>query len=502
MAFTIAPDEPKRGFTIAPESDPVQTAVNKSPTAGIADAALALGSGAVAGPISGLAGLAGSVLPGPQGQGADWVRKTQDALSYAPRTPIGQGITKAISYPFQKIAEAGEAAGSAASEKTGSPTSGAAINTAIQAIPLMLGRIAPVEGTASVAARSAAKLRGEQYDTGTMRAKEAGYVLPPSQANPNLFNQLVEGAAGKIKTAQTASLKNQDVTNGLIRKGLGIADESPLNVESLQKVRADAGAAYERVRSSGNVVADPGYGKALDALTEPYLRAAKDFPKAAQTEVLNAIEAMRVPSFDASSAVDQIAILRKDADKYYRTGDTKLGGTYKGLANALEEQLGRHLEQTASPEALSEFKLARETIAKTYTVQKHLKSDGNVDAVGLARELKRKPLTGEIKAVAEFGDQFPKAAQKPERIGGVPVSALDVGIGGMAASVLHNPQLLALIAGRPILRSLITSKPYQTNLVSPPGYGPSVATRLQALLGDTQRNPLIPALEISEGQQR
>lgn len=492
----------QKGAFSQPTADPAIDVANRRPTAGLIDAGLSLGSGAIAGPVSGLAGIAGAVLPGPEGQGADYVRKTQAALTYEPRTKLGKLITDAVSYPFQKLGEAADAAGAATTDKTGSPGAGAGVNMALQSVPLMLGRVAPAgEGAASVAKRAGEKMKNEQYDAGTLKAKEAGYVLPPTQANPSLLNQIVEGVAGKIKTAQTASLKNQEVTNGLVRKGLGIADDAPLNVDSLQKVRQEAGAAYERVRGAGTVTADKAYSKALDSLTEPYLRAAKDFPKAAQTEVLNAIEAARVSSFDASSAVDQISILRKDADKYYRNGDTKLGGTYKGIATALEEQLGRHLE-TAMPDALADFQKAREVIAKSYTVQKYLKPDGNVDAVGLGRELKRKPLTGEIRTAAEFGEQFPKAAQKPERVGGVPISMVDVGIGSAASAALHNPAYMALLAARPAVRSTILSKLYQDNMVNPPSYGPSVSSRLQALLGEAQRQPLVPMTEMSEGQRK
>jgi hypothetical protein len=493
----------KYGGSDEAKYDPIKTAIDRRPTAGIIDAGLALGSGAIAGPVSGLAGLAGAALPGPPGQGAEWVRNTQDALTYEPRTEMGKGISAAVTYPFKKLGEAADTAGAATAEKTGSPAAGAGVNMALQSVPLALGRVAPVgEGASALAKRTALKRASEQYDAGTVKAKEAGYVVPPTQANPSILNQIAEGVAGKIKTAQTASIKNQEVTNGLVRKALGIAEDAPLNVDSLQKVRKEAGSAYERVRSAGTVTADEAFGKALDSIAEPYLNAAKDFPKAAQTEVLNAIEAVRVKSFDASSAIDQISILRKDADKAYRNGDTKLGGTYKGIANALEEQLGRHLEKSgASPEMLADFQKAREVIAKSYTVQKHLKPDGNVDAVGLGRELTRKPLTGELRTAAEFGEQFPKAAQKPERVGGVPLSALDVGLAGATSAILHNPAGLALLAGRPLVRSAILSKPYQASMANPPGYGPTALSRLR-MAGGAQRNPFVPITEMSEGQQK
>lgn len=57
----------------------------------------ALLSGAIAQPLSGLAGIAGSLLPGPAGQGADWTRNVQHALTYAPRTEGGKQLPAALS---------------------------------------------------------------------------------------------------------------------------------------------------------------------------------------------------------------------------------------------------------------------------------------------------------------------------------------------------------------------------------------------------------------------
>ena len=52
--------------------------------------ALTMLSGALAEPVSGLAGIAGSLLPGESGQGADWVEGVQEAMTYEPRTEEGQ----------------------------------------------------------------------------------------------------------------------------------------------------------------------------------------------------------------------------------------------------------------------------------------------------------------------------------------------------------------------------------------------------------------------------
>jgi hypothetical protein len=376
----------------------------------------------------------------------------------------------------------------------------------VQSLPLLLGRIGP-GAEASAAARAAAKLKTAQTDAATTAAKEAGFSLPPTQVNPSIWNKIVEGFAGKIKTAQDLSLKNQPVGNDLVRQGLGLAEDTPLTKATLAGVRKQAGQAYERVRDSGTVTADPVYAASLDKVAAPFERAAKDFPDAARRDVLDAVRAARRDSFDASSAVDQISILRDKADSAYAAQDKKLGRAYKDIAGALEEQLGRHLKDIGAPDnVITDFQNARQNIAKSYTVEKHLnEKSGNVDMRGLAADLKKgKPLSGELKTVAEFGADFPKAAQLPEKIGGVPQSPWDhyftlaSGMGGLASG--HPTLALSGLApyGRPLLRKLITSPGYQNTFVNPPSYGPSVMSRLQQL----QRQPIVPALEMAEGQQR
>src|SRR3990167_4564587 len=54
-----------------------------------AEPLMTMGSGAVTMPLSGLAGILGSVLPGPQGQGQQWAEKIQSG-TYQPKTTGGK----------------------------------------------------------------------------------------------------------------------------------------------------------------------------------------------------------------------------------------------------------------------------------------------------------------------------------------------------------------------------------------------------------------------------
>lgn len=53
-----------------------------------------MATGAVAEPVAGLAGIAGSVMPGEGGQSAQWIEKTREALTYQPGEQAQQGMQK------------------------------------------------------------------------------------------------------------------------------------------------------------------------------------------------------------------------------------------------------------------------------------------------------------------------------------------------------------------------------------------------------------------------
>jgi hypothetical protein len=113
-----------------------------------------LGSQAVATPVAGLTGLAlspasplgivtrvgakalGKKIPST----ADIVESTQRALTYQPRSEAGQAAVENVSKPFTWFAGKADQAGDAVANVTGSPALGAAANTAIQAVPVLLSR--------------------------------------------------------------------------------------------------------------------------------------------------------------------------------------------------------------------------------------------------------------------------------------------------------------------------------------------------------------------------
>jgi hypothetical protein len=348
-------------------------------------------------------------------------------------------------------------------------------NIAIQGA---IGGAFPAAG--EIGSRIASLLRGTkqtpQMTTAIENARDIGYTMPPTQAGGGIVSRALEGLAGKASTAQAASIKNQEITNKLATKSLGLPEDTVLSPEVIKNVRDVAGKAYDKISNTGEIITTDAYSKALDKIIEPFMQTAKAFPDAEISPVVKQIAGLRSKSFDAGAAVEKIKQLRTAADDAYRTGSTEIGKANKDAAKALEDAVEKHLEAIYSPGLLKEFKDARQLIAKTYTVENAMnKTTGTVDAKKLADRLQRgKPMSEELKQIAQFGQAFPKAIQTPERIGGsIGISPLDYTVAGVTggASLLGGEDKatsgalgLATLLARPGARRIALSNPVQNRL--------------------------------------
>lgn len=444
-------------------------------------------AGKLTGEIAGTAG-AGGVL-------ANGVRALSGARALTGLEPIVQGVARGLETGGFRVGElAGTGMGTAARIGTGAVTGGAMagmVNPSDAPVGALIGGVLP--GAAQVAGKAgelvgAAVRGGAPKPTPEIlktagRSMDAGYVLPPSMVNPSFGNRTLESLSGKFETAQMAATQNQKVTDSLVRKALGLADDAPLNQETMQTVRRQAGQVYEQLKGTGIVTADRQFLSALDDISKTVKSATASFPQLGKTnmhgqpvdEIGQLVAALKQPKFDAGGAVDAIAVLRDNADQAYRLGDNALGKANKAAAKALEDVLDRHLQQIGAKDLLPAYRSARQLIAKTYTVEKGLREGaGTVDARALARELqKKKPLTGELRTVAEFGNTFNKAAQPPHLIGSPGVNVLKPALSmltGAAGGAAMGPAGVALGASNyilpPVARSVMFSKPYQRGLLS------------------------------------
>lgn len=107
----------------------------------VVDTAKALGSVAVSPAVQAVAGLAG--ITGREGNTslsgrAETVKKVEETLTYQPQTESGKQAAGLVSYPFEKLAEGAAYLGGKTEQATGSPMAGAAVDTLVNAIPVLL----------------------------------------------------------------------------------------------------------------------------------------------------------------------------------------------------------------------------------------------------------------------------------------------------------------------------------------------------------------------------
>lgn len=374
---------------------------------------------------------------------------------------------------------------------------GAAIGAAVPLAARALGQVGGALGSA---------FRGREVAPGVLQAAEdaqrAGFTLPPSQVNPTLVNQALEGLGGKIKTAQQASLRNQEGVNTLVRSELGLNAGEQITPDVLRNIRQTAGAAYDAVGSTGVITPTSAYNRALDNITAPYRRAAQGFPDAAPNPVIAQIDSLRSGQFDARSAIDKIRELRDMADAAYRRGEKDMGRAFKGGASALENAIEQHLATNGFPVSmLDDFRSARQTIARTYSVEQALNgTTGDVSGRKLAAQLaKGKPLSGGLDTAARAAQAFPKAFQDPAVIGSVThFSPLDVAATVMAGAAGAGVASLGVPLARTAARSAALSGPIQRSLAQAPQ-----ASSLAALALNPQASSLLaraaPAALINRG---
>jgi hypothetical protein len=175
-------------------------------------------------------------------------------------------------------------------------------------------------------------------------------------------------------------------------------------------------------------------------------------------------------SFDAQETINSLKQLRFDgfANKAQMDPTKKaLGNAQVGIARELESLIERNLEKAGRPDLLKNFRESRQLLAKVHTVDKALnKASGSIDASVLRRELERgKPLSGELRTIAEFAQRFPKASQSVEKMGSLPQTSPLDWAAGAALTTGAGPMGLLGVAARPAARFAALSQPVQNSLL-------------------------------------
>ncbi len=325
-------------------------------------------------------------------------------------------------------------------------------------------------------------------------ARDAGYVIPPTQARASLGNRLLEGFSGKLTTAQNASAKNQAVTNAKAATAIGLPENATITPEVLDAVRSEAGQAYKAVSQLGAFDATGAKMPASVNVSRTPANTLMGRPETATVDSGEVVRAWRQANADATAFYRQYArdanpetltkakaaaseaqqlddFLVKQVEQTQKAAPGRLIADL--AAGRIDQQtfLKRSLELGQQGDLAQNLKDAKVRIAKTYSVEDALNpATGTIDAKKLAKQLQKgKPLSGELKDIAEFSGRFPKASQAVESMGSLPqTSPIDWGAAAGLSAVTSNPLMLATAMARPAARAAALSPMVQNRLVQQP----------------------------------
>jgi len=340
---------------------------------------------------------------------------------------MAQGATGALIGPA-RIGQAGAnmlrslvgtVPGQAVTEATDNPYLGAATSIAA---PFAVGAAAQKAQTASQSAQKRNAVRDETVRAG----QQEGFVTTPGSVNPSFGNVNLERLGGKQRVEQEMSYINHEATQRLARRGLGVAEDTPLTPELTKQIRSEEFAkGYEPVRQIGNITSDTTLASELNAIERKFAGTTKSFPSPIKNEIVAEINKFKTPQFNSADAVDEIATLRKDARVNFKSDDAdkvKLAQTQTSLADALENQIERSLAAAGNPRAtemLDQYRASRKRMAISHSVEEAIqKGSGFANAQDFVKQLnKGVPLSAELKLIAEFANNFPHVNKPISQIG-------------------------------------------------------------------------------------
>ena len=390
------------------------------------DAMLHFGTGMASAPVAGLTGLASLAIPGVDS--GNVVRGIQEKLTYQPRTILGGELAETVGEVLSIPAKVADYAGENVAETDlpfigKSPAAGAAVNTAIQTIPMLLGS----RGAAAVRDNAITRAGNNSVKNATMRdASDAGYVLPPSEMAQSPAGKavagLAESIAGRKALGEDISARNTErVTEGA-RQDATVPGRGQISEADLDAARAPHIAVYEEVRNLSPAAAD---------VVQMWREA-------------NAAEKA------------QRNFYRRSMNPEAQQAAEAAGRRADFLSQFIEHEARSH----GRPELAQALRRARVELGRIGTVERATnEATGNVSANSLRKAQDRgAPLTGNMERAADvsraFRDQFTKSdVVQPGVSGSNAVAQLLAAFGG--------PKNLLLLGMPWAMRRALLSRPAQ-----------------------------------------
>ncbi len=195
------------------------------------ETAATIGSSLVAEPLSGIAGIAGALLPGEEGQGAEFVEQTREALTFQPETEEGRRNLMSVANVLKPVANVLESAEQASGDvgfDVAGPVGGAIAQTlptaALELLGLKGARTAKRIGESTPDARQTSILAaGKEADVPVLTTD----ILPP-KTYVGKFTQSINEKLGPLGSGKARASQQVARENAV----QGLADNLDIDLES------------------------------------------------------------------------------------------------------------------------------------------------------------------------------------------------------------------------------------------------------------------------------
>ena len=323
--------------------------------------------------------------------------------------------------------------------------------------------------------------RGPQIDA-AKEAQRLGIALSPEQIQPTLVPKTLSAVAGQRGTDAIANANKNQIRKIAINE-LGLPETTQFDSKApFNEARMRVAEPYSQVKKLPTMVADDNLISSLNNLRpDQAVIGANQKAKSINAIIDDAISKTSA-GLDGSQILKNVQTLRQEAKKTYnnKSADLQaldLADTRLAIANSLEAMIESNI---FNPKLLSDFRQARQKMAKTYAYEGATDfNTGMIDVNKLSRiTSKDNAMTGDIAALGKIAGNFPDAfttkatesilsAPRITRsgIGGTAGATLGYQLGGVTGSVLGTAAGVLAGEGAGMLASNIMSSPkYQAGL--------------------------------------
>lgn len=346
---------------------------------GAGETAMTLGSGMVAAPIAGLAGVGSNILGGTLGtqEGIRKADKTAEevakAMTYQPRSGAGQVYTGALGDFFRDAGLdalgglGGEMAAIGNASKVARPALANAARVAGEAVKDSPEAFMLSHG-ANAVSNAAKNLVPNVYDPELLKlaakAKEYGIELRPDMLSNNKIIKMMGEAMEKVPLSGAKTEARQQAFDKALIKQIG-GDE--------KAIRLNSDVFAEAMKKSGEEIGSIGqkYGVKLDRPAKMDLVNLVEDAKKFETGDVAKIIGSYVDDIEAKSPMGLLdgTAFRKLNTKIGRQMRNTSNGDLKHALGELQEKLHEALSKSISKEDLEAWNLARMRYAKGKTIE-------------------------------------------------------------------------------------------------------------------------------------